>query len=137
MAAATTATRNTSETMCSFTIDWRYDTFIEGITRYQCPRIIAVQVLPRSAADVRKLATVSAVAVADHPDVTSIACSTSVTIPPTHATLTMMGRMDASVRPTVAQYSTAAASVTTSDPSARRAMVVVSAAPVRKAKATA
>src|SRR5215470_2404898 len=102
IAAATTATRNTSDTMCSFTIDWRYDTFIDGMTRYQCPRIIAVQVPPRSAADVRKLAIVSAVVVVDHPHVTSIACSTNVRIPPTHATATMAGRMDASARPTVA-----------------------------------
>src|SRR6476619_3531312 len=122
--------------MCRFATDLRYDSFIEGMTRYQWPRIIAVQVPPRSAADVRKLAIVSAVVVADHPDVTSIACSTNVRIPPAHATPTMAGRMDASIRPTVAQYSTTAASVTTSDPNARRVTVVVS-PPGLKAKATA
>src|SRR5258708_34162529 len=102
MAAATTTTRSTSETMWSFTIDCRYDTFIEGITRYQCPRIIAVQVPPNSAADVRKLATVIAVTVADHPVVTSIAWSTRASTPPAQPTATTSGRIDARARPTVA-----------------------------------
>src|SRR5206468_1236288 len=42
--------------MWSLTIDCRCDTCIEGITRYQWPRIIAVQAPPRSAAELRKLA---------------------------------------------------------------------------------
>src|SRR5258707_13515025 len=102
MAAATTATRSTSEMMWSFTIDCRYDTFIEGITRYQCPRIIAVQVPPSSAAEVRKLATVSAVTVGDHPLVTSNACRTTVKAPAAHATATIADRTKAGFRRTSA-----------------------------------
>ena len=49
--------------MCSLTIDCRCDTCIDGMTRYQWPRIIAVQAPPSSAAELRKLATVSACAV--------------------------------------------------------------------------
>src|SRR2546427_653694 len=41
--------------MWSLTIDCRCDTCIDGITRYQWPRIIAVQAPPRSAAELRKL----------------------------------------------------------------------------------
>src|SRR5262245_50841574 len=103
MAAATTTTRSTSETIWIFTMDCRYDTFIEGITRYQWPRIIAVQVPPRSSAEVRKLAMVIAVVVDDQPLVTSMACITIARAPAAQATATMAGRMDASIRPTVAQ----------------------------------
>ena len=46
--------------MCTLTIDCRCDTCSDGITRYQWPRIIAVQAPPSSAAELRKLATVSA-----------------------------------------------------------------------------
>ena len=46
--------------MCTLTIDCRCDTCIDGITRYQWPRIIAVQAPPSIAAELRKLATVSA-----------------------------------------------------------------------------
>src|SRR4030088_3289197 len=65
-AAATTTTRTTIEAMCTLTIDCRCDTWSEGITRYQCPRIIAVHAPPRSAAELRKLATI--IACAGKPD---------------------------------------------------------------------
>ena len=46
--------------MCTLTIDCRCETCIDGITRYQWPRIIAVQAPPSSSAELRKLTTVSA-----------------------------------------------------------------------------
>jgi hypothetical protein len=59
-AAAITAIRTTSDAMCSLTMDWRCATGIDGMMRYQCPRIIAVHVPPRSTAELKKLAIVSA-----------------------------------------------------------------------------
>ena len=47
--------------MCTLTIDCRCDTCIDGRMRYQCPRIIAVDAPPSSAAELRKLAMVSTV----------------------------------------------------------------------------
>src|SRR5262245_55853494 len=103
MAATTTTTRTTIEAMCTLTIDWRCDTCIDGMTRYQWPRIIAVHVPPRSAAELRKLATASARTTSGHPAVTSIACRTSAAAPARQAVTTRAGLIDASRRPTVAQ----------------------------------
>ena len=46
--------------MCTLTIDCRCDTCIDGMIRYQCPRIIAVDAPPRSAVELKKLARVTA-----------------------------------------------------------------------------
>ncbi len=89
--------------MCSLTIDCSCETCIDGMTRYQCPRIIAVHAPPSSAAELRKLATVSIWVVTAVPAAVSSACATSATSPDAHATPTIAGRIDASVRPMVAQ----------------------------------
>src|SRR5512146_1831852 len=119
--AATTATRTTIDAMCSLTIDCRCDTCIDGITRYQWPRIIAVQAPPSSAADESTLASVIACTPTGRPAPSTAACATSATIAEARAVQTTAGRIDASVRPTVAQYRTTAASQTTSDASAAHA----------------
>src|SRR2546428_12856834 len=108
-AATTTTMRTTSVAMCTLTIDCRCETCIEGRIRYQWPRIIAVDAPPRSAAELRTLATVSTVGPSPRPPATPIACAVNATRPPTHATPTIAGRTDASARPTVAQYRTGAA----------------------------
>src|SRR3981081_1040254 len=117
-AAATTTTRTTIEAMCILTIDCKCDTWSEGITRYQCPRIMAVHAPPRSAAELKKLATV--IACADKPEALLTPCATSAIRPAPTAVATMAGRTEASARPTVAQYSNIAASTTTSASTARR-----------------
>src|SRR5438045_1764323 len=59
-ATMTTTIRAAIDAMCTSTIFWRYDTSIDGSTRYQWPRIIAVQAPPSLAADGRKRAAVHA-----------------------------------------------------------------------------
>src|SRR5436309_325969 len=102
-AAVTTTVLITIDAMCILTIDCRCETCIDGITRYQCPRIIAVDAPPRSAVELRKLATVSTLTSMVPPVVAAIACDTSVIRPPPQANPTSAGRIDASVRPTVSQ----------------------------------
>ena len=80
--APTTTTRASIEPMCTLTIDCRCDTCSDGITRYQWPRIIAVQAPPSIAAEVTKLATVSSLrTAASGPPDTSSACSTMAISP--------------------------------------------------------
>src|SRR5262249_61145338 len=67
--------------MCIRTIDCRCDTCIDGITRYQCPRIIAVHAPPRKSDEVRKLATVSAATAEDAPVDASSACMAMAVTP--------------------------------------------------------
>src|SRR5438874_380366 len=117
-AAATTATRTTIDAMCTLTIDCRCDTCIDGMTRYQWPRIIAVHAPPSMAAELRKLAMVRAWTGAARPAAASNAWATSATNPPPQATETISGLTDASVRPTVAQYTRTAISVSASAPNA-------------------
>src|SRR2546425_9411326 len=90
--------------MWSLMIDCRCDTCIDGITRYQWPRIIAVQAPPRSAAELRKLAIVIATTARPWPDTAANACATIAIRPAPTAIETSSGRIEASVRPTVAQY---------------------------------
>ena len=107
--------------MCTLTIDCRCDTCIDGITRYQWPRIIAVQAPPSIAAEVRKLATVSACdRRASAPAETSIACSTTATRPPPTASADDRGpdRRERSGRPSPSS-STSAASERRRAPAAR------------------
>src|SRR3954449_3102125 len=88
-AAPTTAARASIDAMCPLTIDCRYDTSIDGMTRYQWPRIIAVQAPPSIAAEVRKLRTVSANTTGDEPAVvardTSTPCIAMASSPATAA----------------------------------------------------
>src|SRR5438552_15314837 len=109
-AAATTTTRTTTEAMCTLTIDCRCDTGSEGMTRYQCPRIMAVHAPPRSAAELKKLATV--IACAERPEAWLTPCATSAIRPAPTAVATIAGRTEASARPTVAQDRIIAASTT-------------------------
>src|SRR5262249_19610788 len=102
IAAATTAIRTAIDAMCSFTIDCRCDTGSDGITRYQCPRTIAVHAPPRSSAELKKLTIVIA-CTGGPPVVAAIACATTATAPAATPVATSAGRIDASVRPTVAQ----------------------------------
>ncbi len=88
--------------MCSFTIDCRCDTWSDGITRYQWPRIIAVQAPPSSSAELKKLMIVIAWT-GGPPVADAIACVTSATMPATTPVTAIAGRIDASVRPIVAQ----------------------------------
>ena len=139
-AAPTTTTRTTIDAMCTLTIDCRCDTCIDGMTRYQWPRIIAVHAPPSSAAELRKLATVSA-RTGDRAAGRNVERlqRRARRAPPTTATPTIAGRIDASVRPTVAQYTTIAALAT----SASAASAAVPTAPIgrrhgdRNASATA
>src|SRR5437870_2237084 len=105
-AAATTTTRTTVDAMCILTIDCRCDTCIDGMTRYQWPRIMAVHAPPSMAAELRKLAIVSAWTGSARGDAAASACRVTATAPPPTASATSTGRIDASVRPTVAQYTT-------------------------------
>src|SRR2546423_6594594 len=102
-AAAVTATRAAIDIMCSLTIDCRCETAIVGMIRYQWPRTIAVDVVPSSAAEVRKLAPVSACIVAGRPEARLNACATIAINPAPTAVPTRAGRTAANHRPTVAQ----------------------------------
>src|SRR6266498_3176402 len=134
-AAPTTTTRTTIDAICTLTIDCRWDTCIEGITRYQWPRIIAVHAPPSIAAELRKLAIVSACTGSERADAATRACSTTAAVPPPTASATSSGRIDASARPTVAQYSTTPSSERASATSA--AVLRGPVAGGRKASATA
>src|SRR5262245_32520304 len=136
-AAATTTMRTISDAMCSFTTDWRWVTCIDGMIRYQWPRIIAVQAVPSNAAELRKLAIVSTSIGNGLSATTTIACATMAMSPPPTAVQTRNGRIAASVRPTVAQYMTMASSDTTSAASATVCAVPPSADSGRKARAIA
>ena len=78
-----------------------------------------MQAPPSIAADVRKLATVSACTAGERSADTPSAWSTTAIKPLATATATMAGRIVARARPTVAQYSTSAASA---QPNARSAI---------------
>src|SRR6266487_7080604 len=134
-AAPTTTTRTTIDAICTLTIDCRWDTCIEGITRYQWPRIIAVHAPPSIADELRKLAIVSACTGSERADAATRACSTTAAVPPPTASATSSGRIDASARPTVAQYSTTPSSERASATSA--AVLRGPVAGGRKASATA
>ena len=103
MTAPTTAIRTAVDPMWNLTIRCNRDTSIDGSTRYQWPRIIAVQLPPSSAADERKLAAVSQ---AEGPASTTdqlIACVTRAATPPSTVVHSSTGRSDARARPMVAQ----------------------------------
>ena len=120
-AAATTTTRTTIEPMCSLTIDCRCATSSEGTTRYQWPSTIAPHAPPSSATELRKLATVSSgISPGASPrDLESPAASTAAS-PHTIAVHSSAGRILASIRPMVAQYTTSAASAMSSSADRRR-----------------
>src|SRR5262249_10255647 len=105
-ATATTMTRAAIDAMCARTIDCRCDTSIDGITKYQCPRIIAVHAPPRSSADVRKLAMVSALPVAATLREISSPCRTTATIPVAAAAPRIAVRNLVNIRPIVAHANT-------------------------------
>ena len=102
-AAATTTTRTTIDAMWTLTIACRWDTCIDGRIKYQCPSTIAVHAPPSSAAELRKLATVSArvggVQLAD----TTSACRTIAMAPAKTAAARIAVRMRVNMRPIVAQ----------------------------------
>jgi len=76
---------------------------MEGITRYQCPRIMAVEVPPSNAADVTKLATVMAATGEPAPAAAAIPCVTRTAAPNSTAVHSQSGRSQARTRPIVAQ----------------------------------
>ena len=94
--------RSAVEPMWNRTTACSSDTSIDGNTRYQCPRIIAVDVPPSSAAEVTKLA---AVRTAGSPPAPAAAtpCATRAAPPESTAVHTHRGRSRASTRPMVAQ----------------------------------
>src|SRR2546423_7111251 len=89
--------------MCARTIDCRCDTCIDGITRYQWPRIIAVHAPPSSSDDVTKLAIVSAATAGGAGLENSVACITIATTPAVAAAARMAVRNLVNSRPVVAQ----------------------------------
>src|SRR5262249_35255174 len=80
---------------------------IDGITRYQWPRIIAVHAPPRRSDEVRKLATVSASTAEDAPIDDSSACMIIATTPAIAAAARIAARNFVNSRPIVAQANTA------------------------------
>src|SRR4051812_18238843 len=102
----------TIDAMCTFTIDWRCETWSDGMTRYQCPRTIAVQAPPSRNAELKKLRIV--ITCDENPLAAATASANNATAPATTPAPTMNGRIDARTRPTVSQYRTMAASNTTS-----------------------
>ena len=94
--------RSPVEPMWNRTTDCSSDTSIDGSTRYQCPRIIAVDVPPSRAAEVTKLAAVRA-AGSPPPAAAANPWATRAPAPETTAVQIKSGRNRASTRPRVAQ----------------------------------
>ena len=94
------------DTMCSPTIDCRYETSIDGRTRYQWPRIIAVHAPPRSSDEDRKLATVRKTSVGEPPFENSSPCMTTPMMPADAVATRMPVRNLVNMRPIVAQANT-------------------------------
>src|SRR5512138_2950501 len=103
-AAATTTTRAAIDTICSPNTDCRYETSIDGSTRYQWPSTIAVHAAPSAPAEAADLATVSACIAPDRSAATASACSTIAARPARTDAARIAARIFVNIRPIVAQY---------------------------------
>ena len=79
----------------------KWATSIDGSIKYQWPRIIAVQAPPRSAAEVKKLATVNTCIPSGVPLETSRACNIRAIKPLRVAVQRSTGRSFGHIRPTI------------------------------------